>query len=77
MKKSLGKRFLSGVTSGILAVTYALPSNIPSASAEDEDSESCAKTGTAENKQTEKRSAKKRRRIDIKSPQIFLKSILP
>ncbi|WP_175460957.1 SpaA isopeptide-forming pilin-related protein, partial [Ruminococcus flavefaciens] len=36
MKKSLGKRFLSGVTSGILAVTYALPSNIPSASAGDE-----------------------------------------
>ena len=36
MKKSLGKRFLSGVTSGILAVTYALPSNILSAAADDE-----------------------------------------
>ncbi|WP_081373553.1 SpaA isopeptide-forming pilin-related protein, partial [Ruminococcus flavefaciens] len=35
MKKSLGKRFLSGVTSGILAVTYALPTSLPSAAAED------------------------------------------
>ena len=38
MKKSLGKRLISGVTSGILAVTYALPSSLPSAAAEDETS---------------------------------------
>ncbi|WP_037272362.1 SpaA isopeptide-forming pilin-related protein, partial [Ruminococcus flavefaciens] len=35
MKKSLGKRFISGVTSGILAVTYALPASLLPAAAED------------------------------------------
>ena len=29
MKKSMGKRLISGVTSAILAVTYGLPSSIP------------------------------------------------
>lgn len=32
MKKSLGKRLISGVTSGLLAVTYALPNSLPAGS---------------------------------------------